>query len=280
MSLTGIKTCRHNVPLSPGILHVHNPDQYRGVHGATVEPYLREIDITIDSSTPGQIAGFIAEPIQGFGGVIPLPLGYLKGAFERVRAAGGVCIVDEVQTGFARTGSHYWGFEAHEVMPDIIVMAKGIGNGYPLAAVVARREVAEAMAQKKFFNTYGANPVACAAGRAVLRVIDDDGLMENARAMGALLKEQLAKVKKRHSIIGDYRGRGLMVGVECVQDRTTKAPAPDEAARIAEAAKDRGLILGRGGVHHNILRINPPICVNADDVRFVAETLDECCRQL
>lgn len=280
MSLTGIKTCRHNVPLSPGIVHVHNPDQYRGAHGATVDPYLREIDITIDSSTPGQIAGFIAEPIQGFGGVIPLPMGYLKGAFERVRAAGGVCIIDEVQTGFGRMGSDYWGFEAHGVTPDIIVMAKGIGNGYPMAAVVAKRSVAEPLAQKKFFNTYGANPIGCAAGRAVLRAIEDDGLIQNAQEMGDRLKAGLAGLKASHDIIGDFRGRGLMMGVECVKDRDTKEPAPDEAARIAETAKDKGLILGRGGVHHNILRINPPICANVDDMQFVVDTLDQCCREL
>jgi alanine-glyoxylate transaminase / (R)-3-amino-2-methylpropionate-pyruvate transaminase len=280
MSLTGIRTCRHNVPLSPGIVHVHNPDQYRGVHGATVEPYLREIDITIDSSTPGQIAGFIAEPIQGFGGVIPLPQGYLKGAFERVRAAGGVCIVDEVQTGFGRMGSDYWGFEAHGVTPDIIVMAKGIGNGYPMAAVVSKRAVAEPLAQKKFFNTYGANPIGSAAGRAVLRAIEDDGLIQNAQEMGDRLKAGLARLKESHDIIGDFRGRGLMMGVECVKDRASKEPAPDEAARIAETAKDKGLILGRGGVHHNILRINPPICANADDMQFVIETLDQCCQEL
>lgn len=280
MSLTGIKTCRHNLPLSPGIIHVHNPDQYRGVHGATVEPYLNEIDITINSSTSGEIAGYIAEPIQGFGGVLPLPMGYLKGAFERVRAAGGVCIIDEVQTGFARMGDDYWGFMAHDVTPDIIVMAKGIGNGYPLAAVVAKREVADAMAQKKFFNTYGANPVACAAGRAVLRAIEDDGLMENAKKVGALLKEKLATVQDKHSVIGDFRGRGLMQGVECVKDRTTKEPADEAAAKIVETAKDKGLIMGRGGVHGNILRINPPICATAEDIEFVAETIDACCRAL
>jgi alanine-glyoxylate transaminase/(R)-3-amino-2-methylpropionate-pyruvate transaminase len=207
-------------------------------------------------------------------------MGYLKGAFERVRAAGGVCIVDEVQTGFGRMGSDYWGFTAHGVTPDIIVMAKGIGNGYPMAAVVAKRAVAEPMAQKKFFNTYGANPIGCAAGRAVLRAIADDGLMRNAQVMGDRLKEGLAGVKEKHAVIGDFRGRGLMVGVECVKDHSTKEPAPDEAARIAETAKEKGLILGRGGVHHNILRINPPICVNGDDMQFVVNTLDECCREL
>lgn len=280
MSLTGIKTCRHNVPLPPGVLHVHNPDQYRGVHGATVGPYLEEIDVTIASSTPGAVAGFIAEPIQGFGGVIPLPDGYLQGAFDRVRAAGGVCIVDEVQTGFGRMGSHMWGFERHRATPDIVVMAKGIGNGFPLAAVVARREVAESMAGKKFFNTYGSNPVACAAGRAVLRAIEDDRLMENAAAMGSRLKSRITDLEETCAVIGDFRGRGLMWGIELVKDRTTKEPAPEEAARVAEMARDAGLILGRGGVYGNILRINPPLCVNGDDVEFIGDVLKDSCSKL
>ncbi|GAB6143251.1 aspartate aminotransferase family protein [Desulfocicer niacini] len=280
MSLTGIGTCRHKIPSSPGILHVHNPDQYRGVHGAVVEPYLDEIDITIRSSTPGQIAGLIVEPIQGFGGVIPMPDGYMKGAFERVRAAGGVCIVDEVQTGFGRMGSHMWGFESHGVTPDIVVMAKGIGNGYPLAAVVAKREVAEAMAQKKFFNTYGSNPMACAAGRAVLRVIKEDQLMENAMALGNLLEEKMVALMEKYDVIGDFRGKGLMRGIECVKDRTTKEPAPDEAMQVAEYAKAKGVIMGRGGVHGNILRINPPICIEREDILNLVNVLEESLAQL
>ncbi len=280
MSLTGVKTCRHSVPAAGGITHVHNPDQYRGVHGATVKPYLREIDITINSSTPGEIAGFIAEPVQGYGGVIPLPEGYLAGAFEQVRAAGGVCIIDEVQTGFGRMGSHMWGFESHNVMPDIVVMAKGIGNGYPLAAVVARREVAEAMARKKFFNTYGSNPVACAAGRAVLRAIEEDKMMANVREAGTHLEKKMLELKEKYSIIGDFRGRGLMRGIEFVKDRTTREPAPEEAAQVAEWNKDNGLIVGRGGVYGNIIRINPPICATRDDMQFVAEVIENSCSRL
>ena len=280
MSLTGISACRHAVTPSPGILHVPNPDPYRGVHGATVLPYVKEIDALVNSSTSGHIAGFIAEPIQGYGGVIPLPPGYLQGAFERVRAAGGLCIIDEVQTGFGRTGSHFWRFEAHGVTPDVVVMGKGIGNGYPLAAVVARREVAEAMAKKKFFNTYGSNPVACAAGRAVLRSIEDDGLQQNAAKMGFLLMEKLDKVKTDHDVIGDVRGHGLMVGVELVKDRLTKEPAPDQAARVAEMAKENGLIVGRGGTLGNILRINPPLCIQEHDIQFISDVLNESCRRL
>ena len=280
MALTGVKTCRHRVPMAGGITHVHNPDQYRGVHGATVDPYLNEIDLTIDSSTSGEIAGYIAEPVQGYGGVIPLPEGYLAGAFDRVRSAGGICIIDEVQTGFARMGSHMWGFESHGVIPDIVVMAKGIGNGYPIAAVVSKREIAESMSEKKFFNTYGSNPMSCAAGRAVLRAIEDDKLMDNAQKTGDLLEEKMLVLKEKYDIIGDVRGRGLMRGVEFVKDRFTKEPAPDEASRVAEMNKDNGLIVGRGGVHGNILRINPPICVTKEDIRFIAEIMENSCGKL
>ena len=150
-SMTGISSFRHDVPLLPGIHHVANPDQYRGIHGPTLEPYLREIDDVIGTETSGRLAGIIIEPIQGYGGIVPMPPGYLKGAFERVRAAGGVCISDEVQAGFARTGTHFWSFEGYEVVPDIVVTAKGIGNGFPLAAVIAKREIAEALADKFYF---------------------------------------------------------------------------------------------------------------------------------
>lgn len=280
MSLTGIHSCRHNVLPAPGVLHVHNPDQYRGVYGAGVDPYVNDVDVVIKTSTPGVVAGFIAEPIQGYGGVIPLPDGYLERACEFVRAAGGVCIIDEIQTGFGRMGTHYWGFEMLGVMPDIVVMAKGIANGYPLGAVVARREIAEAMSKKKFFNTYGSNPVSCAAGRAVLRAIEADGIQENACAMGRMLKEELMQLKRETPVIGDVRGQGLMVGVDVVKNPGTKEPCPEHAARIAEGAKSRGVIIGRGGTYGNILRINPPMCIAQKDIRFVTEVLKESFKKI
>jgi alanine-glyoxylate transaminase/(R)-3-amino-2-methylpropionate-pyruvate transaminase len=274
MSLTGIQSCRQPVPSAHGIVHVPNPDSYRGVFGATVQPYVDEIDNAIRSSTSGKIAAFIAEPIQGFGGVMPLLPGYLSGAFERTRSAGGVCIVDEVQTGFTRTGSNYWGFQSQAVLPDIIVLGKGIGNGFPLSAVVARRDIADAMTAKKFFNTYGCNPVSCAAGRAVLRAVDDDQTQENAKTLGVYLTRQLLGLKARHSLIGDVRGSGLMMGVELVTDRTTKAPADAAAGIVAEYARENGLIVGKGGVLGNVLRINPPLCIEKADIDFALDVLD------
>ena len=167
---------------------------------------LAEIDRTIRYATSGQLAGMIVEPIQGYGGIVECPPGYLQGAFERVRAHGGVCIVDEIQSGFGRTGDHFWGFEAHGVVPETVVLAKGIGNGFPLAAVVAQRHVAESMAKKFFFNTYGASPMACAAGRAVLQVIDEEALQANSARTGAALRAMLERLQAQHEIIGDVRG--------------------------------------------------------------------------
>jgi alanine-glyoxylate transaminase/(R)-3-amino-2-methylpropionate-pyruvate transaminase len=275
MSLTGIQSCRQPVPAAHGIVHVPNPDAYRGIFGAAVQPYLDEIDNAIRASTPGQIAGFIAEPIQGFGGVMPLLPGYLSGAFERTRAAGGVCIVDEVQTGFTRTGANYWGFQTQDVLPDIVVLGKGIGNGFPLSAVIARREIAEAMTGKKFFNTYGCNPVCCTAGRAVLRAVDEDRTQENAKTLGDYLKLQLTQLMARHAVVGDVRGSGLMMGVELVKERDVKAPAEDTAGLVAEHARENGLIVGKGGVFGNVLRINPPLCIEKTDIEFALDVLDQ-----
>jgi alanine-glyoxylate transaminase/(R)-3-amino-2-methylpropionate-pyruvate transaminase len=280
MSVTGIHSFRQAVPLDPGILHVANPHPYRGVFGNSVETYLDEIDRTIESSTPGKVAGFIVEPIQGFGGVIPMPKGYLSGAFERIRAAGGVCIVDEIQTGVTRTGEHYWGFQADSVIPDIIVLGKGIGNGFPLSAVVAKREVATAMTGKKWFNTYGSNPMSCAAGRAVLRAIEEDQTQQHAQEVGAYIKEKLHSLQTKYDIIGDVRGKGLMLGVELVKDRITKQPADEEAGRAVETARDHGVIIGKGGAMGNMLRINPPLCIQKDDVDYVIEVLDQSLSRL
>jgi alanine-glyoxylate transaminase/(R)-3-amino-2-methylpropionate-pyruvate transaminase len=205
---------------------------------------------------------------------MPLLPGYLAGAFERTRAAGGVCIVDEVQTGFTRTGANYWGFQTHGVLPDIVVLGKGIGNGFPLSAVIARREIAEAMSGKKFFNTYGCNPVSCTAGRAVLRGVDEDCTQENAKTLGDYLKLQLTQLMARHALVGDVRGSGLMMGVELVKERDTKAPAEGTAGLVAEHARENGLIVGKGGVFGNVLRINPPLCIEKSDIDFAVDILD------
>ena len=208
----------------------------------------------------------IVEPTQGYGGIVEMPPGYLAGAAERVRAAGGLLVVDEVQTGFGRTGAHFWGFEAHGVVPDVIVMSKGIGNGFPIAAMVTRREIAASMTQRMFFNTYGSNPVSCAAGRAVLRAIDDEQLMANADRVGAAFAAAFARLADAHPWIGDVRGRGLLRGVELVRDRATREPAAPEAEQVQQRLLDAGVVVGLCGADHNVLKINPPLCATVDDI--------------
>jgi alanine-glyoxylate transaminase/(R)-3-amino-2-methylpropionate-pyruvate transaminase len=275
-SLTGIAGFRHSVPLLGGIHHVAEPNQYRGIHGVGTAPYLDEIDRTIASSTSGCLGGIIIEPIQGYGGILEMPDGYISGAAERVRARGGLLVVDEVQSGFGRTGDSFWAFESHGVVPDIVVAAKGIGNGYPLAAVIAKRQVAEVMAGKFYFNTYGASPVSCAAGRAVLQAIADEGLQDNARRVGAELLEVLRSLQQRYEIVGDVRGRGLMLAIELVKDRKSKAPATEETARVFEASRRHGLVLSKSGPHRSVLRMVPPLCLSSADVPAIGESMQAC----
>ncbi len=272
-SVTGISSFRHNISLLNGVQFSPNPDQYRGIHGEGVEPYLDDLDRTIFYGTPGKIAGMFFEPVQGYGGIIPLPDGYLSGAFERVHAAGGLCIVDEVQSGFGRTGEGYWAFSSQDVVPDIIVLAKGIGNGFPLGAVVAKRNIAEIMADKFYFNTYGANPVSCAAGRAVLRVIDGCNLIDNAKQVGAALLEVLHRLEKKYDLIGNVRGKGLMMAAELVRDRTTREPATEEMDQLFQLTRKHGLVASKSGAHKNILRICPPLCIQMEDVAFFEQAL-------
>jgi len=274
-SVTGIAGWRH--PGMPGnVAVVAEPNQYRGIFGenAGAEPYLSEIERTIETATTGRIAGMLIEPIQGYGGIVEMPEGYLSGAAERVRAAGGLLIADEVQTGFGRTGANMWGFEADGIVPDIIIMAKAIGNGMPLGAVVTRNEIAAPMADKFMFHTYGANPTACAAGRAVLQVIREDKVQENAQTVGAALLERLRDLKNRHEAIGDVRGRGLMLAIEMVKDRKTKEPDPDVTSAVFEATRKSGLVLSKSGPTRSVLRMVPPLCLSLDDVDAVAEGLD------
>jgi alanine-glyoxylate transaminase/(R)-3-amino-2-methylpropionate-pyruvate transaminase len=275
-SLTGIAGFRHNVPLLGGIHHIANPDPYRGIFGADTEAYLDEIDRTIRFATPGRLAGFIFEPIQGYGGIVEVPQGYLKSAAEKVRAAGGVMIADEVQSGFGRTGDHFWGFEAHDIVPEIVVMAKGIGNGFPMGAVVAQRHVAESLASKFFFNTYGASPMACAAGRAVLQVIEEDGLQENSRRVGKGLRAVLDRLHQKFDVIGEVRGRGLMQAIELVEDRRSKTPATALTARVFERTREMGLVVSKSGANRNILRMVPPMCLSEADLPAIEAALERC----
>jgi alanine-glyoxylate transaminase/(R)-3-amino-2-methylpropionate-pyruvate transaminase len=224
--------------------------------------------------TSGKVAAFIAEPWQGVGGVVELPPDYLKHVYKYVREAGGLCISDEVQTGFGRTGDHFWGFENHGVVPDIVTMAKGIGNGAPLAACVTRAEVAQKLAERIHFNTFGGNPVSCAQGLATLNVLLDENYQQHANDMGNRLLDGLENLQDAHPLIGDVRGKGLMVGVELVTSRKTNEPAPKPTADVLERAKNLGVLLGKGGYFGNVIRITPPMCITTTDVDFLLQVLD------
>src|SRR6266702_1251455 len=278
MGLTAHSTWKFNVPHSFGVHHAAVPDPYRGVHGRNDpeagKKYAADVKQLIDFATPGQVAGFIAESIQGVGGVIVFPDGYLKHVYEHVRGVGGICIADEVQAGFGRTGTHFWGFETQGVIPDIVTMAKGIGNGCPLGAVVTTPKIAAALAQRTHFNTFGGNPVVCAQGSAVLDVIDREKLQANSLKIGNRILGGLGKLKNKHNMIGDVRGKGLLLGIELVKDRQSKEPAREECGQVMETCKDMGLLLGKGGLWGQTIRFSPPMCVNEQDADFLLEVLD------
>jgi alanine-glyoxylate transaminase / (R)-3-amino-2-methylpropionate-pyruvate transaminase len=278
MQLTAHSTWKYNYPHCFGVHHAVNPDPYRGPWGHgdpdAGSKYAAEVKNLIDYATPGRVAAFFAESIQGVGGAVVYPDRFLEKTYAFVRESGGICIADEVQTGFTRTGSHYWGFENHGVIPDIVTMAKGIGNGFPLAAVVTTPKIAEALTGRIHFNTFGGNPVSCAAGMAVLEVIDREGIQKNCLERGNQLMAGYRRLMAKHDIIGEVRGRGLMTGIELVKDRATKEPAKEECLRVFERLKDLGLLVGKGGLQVNTLRIKPPMCITREDIDFLIEVLD------
>ena len=278
MALTSHHTWKFNVPHSFGVQHAMMPDLYRGIYGAddanAGSKYAADVKSLIQYGTSGQVAAFIAETIQGVGGAVVMPEHYLQNTYEHVRAAGGLCIADEVQSGFGRTGTHFWGFETQGVIPDIVTLAKGIGNGCPLAAVVTTPAIAKSIANRIHFNTFGGNPVSCAQGRAVLRVIENEKLQANSLKIGAQLKAGFAALAMKHKLIGDIRGLGLMLGVELVKDRATKEPASAECLAVFEKCRELGLLIGKGGLAGNTLRIKPPMCITSADAEFLLAVLD------
>ncbi|MGI9088765.1 MAG: aspartate aminotransferase family protein [Chthoniobacterales bacterium] len=279
MGMTAHHTWKFNVPHSFGVHHAMTPDPFRGLWGRddaeAGKKYAEDVKNLLDYATPGQVAGFIAESIQGVGGCIVFPDGYLKHVYEHIRAAGGVCIADEVQTGFGRLGTHFWGFETQGVIPDIVCMAKSIGNGAPLGAVVTTPKIANALSQRVHFNTFGGNPVVCAQGMAVLDIIEREKLQQNSLNLGNHLLAGLRSLQEKHNVIGDVRGKGLLLGIELVKDRATKEPAKAECAQVLETCKDMGLLLGKGGLQGHTIRFSPPMCVTQADADFLLEVLDQ-----
>jgi 4-aminobutyrate aminotransferase-like enzyme/Ser/Thr protein kinase RdoA (MazF antagonist) len=270
--------------------HVHKvimPDPYRGPYpgystaaGARYSALVGETVAALAAS--GRPAGtFIAEAISSGGGQVEPPAGYLSEAYRHVRAAGGLCIADEVQIGFGRMGSHFWGFETQDVVPDIVTMGKPIGNGHPLGAVVTTPEIAASFANgMEYFNTFGGNAVSCAVGLAVLDVIEEEGLQESARTVGDRLIQGLRGLGERHALIGDVRGRGLFLGVELVLDRVTRASAPRHATYVVERMKDRGILLSTEGPLHTVIKMKPPLAFGAADADCVLTQLDDVLGEL
>ncbi len=260
--------------------HVHIvelPDPYRGKYlentPATSQAYAANVRETIESLTSDnkKISAFICESLQGVAGQIIMPDGYLSQAYQEVRAVGGVCIADEVQVGFGRVGSHMWAFETQGVIPDIVTLGKPIGNGHPLAAVVTTQEIADAFVTgMEYFNTFGGNPVSCAIGSAVLDVIQQEKLQQHALETGSYLLDKLKQLQLTFPIIGDIRGLGLFIGVELVEDKTTKVPATLKTAWLIEFFKQHLILLSTEGRFYNILKIKPPMAFNqADADRFI-----------
>ncbi|TWF42337.1 hydroxylysine kinase /5-phosphonooxy-L-lysine phospho-lyase [Chitinophaga polysaccharea] len=264
--------------------HTHkavNPDLYRGEFrygqenaGAAYAEDVAHIIARLSAEGKG-VAAFICETLLGVGGQIPLPAGYLEKVYQHVRAAGGVCIADEVQVGFGRVGSCFWGFELQEVVPDIVVLGKPIGNGHPLAAVVTTPAIAEAFNNgMEYFNTFGGNPVSMATGRAVLKAIQEEEMQQHALDTGAHFLEGLKQLMQKHPIIGDVRGHGLFIGAELVRSRETLEPAVPEIDVVVEKMKDRGFLISTDGPLHNVLKIKPPLVFNKENADALLAHLD------
>lgn len=263
----------------PWVHVVPMPDTYRGTFrdegaGLKYAQAVREAVRRIRQAGR-RPAAFLGESILSCGGQVPLPDGYLAEAYRHVRAAGGVCIADEVQVGLGRVGAHWWAFEAHGVVPDIVTMGKPLGNGHPLGAVVTTPDVAARFTNgMEYFNTFGGNPVSCVIGREVLEVIQREGLRENALDTGKYLMARLRDVAGRRRLIGDVRGNGLFIGVELVTDRAARTPAGREAGYVANRMRDMGVLVSTDGPDHNVLKIKPPLCFNRADADFLTDSLD------
>ena len=257
------------------------PDLYRGefkrhdvAAGAKYAAQVERIIAQLSASGAG-LCGFLAESWPSVAGQMSLPADYVQTVYRMVRATGGVCIADEVQTGYGRLGDHFWGFEYYGVVPDIVVLGKPIGNGHPLGAVVTTPEIARSFDNgMEFFSTFGGSTVSSAIGLAVLDVVLSENLQHHALEVGRYLLGRLQELKGRHALIGEVRGAGLFLGLELVTDRESLAPATSEAALIANRMRERGVLLGTEGPHHNVLKIRPPLPFTAQDAGQLVETLD------
>ncbi|HEX5789416.1 MAG TPA: aminotransferase class III-fold pyridoxal phosphate-dependent enzyme [Woeseiaceae bacterium] len=257
------------------VVTVPAPESYRQAQSGRERAATLDAAIAALTARGRKPAAFFVDTIYTSDGIHIAPDGYLADAWGRVRAAGGLCIADEVQAGFGRTGRHLWGFEQQGVIPDIVTLGKPMGNGHPLAAVVTTPAIAAAFARRRsYFNTFGGNPVSCAAGLAVLGVLERERLQENADAVGACLRAGLDELASRHAVIGDVRGSGLFHGVELVTDRVSKTPATAHAREVMNALCRRNVLVGRTGRHGNVLKIRPPLVFSRANVDQLVAALD------
>ncbi len=285
-NLIDISSYKHNGPGGEGSpAHVHTvrmPDPFRGDHKHSDSDagtkYAKDVGKAIQEIKKQSkgVCAFICEPLMGCGGQIIFPDGYLKESFKQVREAGGVCIADEVQIGFGRVGTHFWGFETQDVIPDIVTMGKPIGNGHPIGAVITTPEVAKSFnTGMEFFSTTGGNTVSCAVGMAVLDVIENQNLQNHALEVGNYLLSRLRTLKDRYKIIGDVRGIGLYIGVELVRDQLSLEPAVEETKYIVERLKDMGVLVSLDGPLNNVLKIKPPLVFTRENADALAVALDK-----
>ncbi|MEX2303913.1 MAG: aspartate aminotransferase family protein [Bryobacterales bacterium] len=276
-TLTGHSAWRGPIPPLPGIVHAHNAYCYRCPFGLTYPSCevrcAQDVKELIRTTTSGQVAAFIGEPIQGVGGFITPPKEYFQIVEKIVRDHGGIFISDEVQTGWGRTGGKWFGIEHYGVTPDVMTAAKGLGNGLPIGMTTARPEVADSM-RFLTLSTFGGNPVTTAAAKAVIDFVEEENLLANCETVGGYLREQLEGLQEKYPLIGDVRGMGLMQALELVTDRETKEPATRQTARLMEAARKNRLLIGKGGLEGNVIRISPPMNINTTDVDEFIRRLD------
>jgi 4-aminobutyrate aminotransferase len=265
-------------PAQAGVVHAHNAYCYRCPFGLTYPTCevrcAQDMEELIRTSTSGRIAGFIGEPIQGVGGYITPPKEYFQIVEKIVRNHGGIFISDEVQTGWGRTGGKWFGIEQWGVTPDIMTCAKGLGNGAPIGLTIAKPEIADSV-KGLTISTFGGNPVVATAAKAVIDYIEEMNLPVNCEETGAYMRNRLLELQERHAIIGDVRGMGLLLAIELVEDRQTKVPAAAATARLMEACREQGLLLGKGGMYGNVLRFSPPMNIGRSDVDNFFGMLDK-----
>lgn len=276
-ALTGQHNWRNQAPYPVGVSFTPTDYAYRyeGTAEESTKAAVRGLEATLKSSTQGKLAAFYGETIMGVGGLITPGRAYFKEAVELVHAHGGLFICDEVQAGVGRTGDHYFGIQHWGAKPDIIVMAKGLGNGYPIGAIITTKAIADSMKGLLHYNTFGGGPMAIAAADAVMDVVENENLAANATLVGNRLLAGLRKLQLKDERVGDVRGMGLMIGVEVVKDRKSKAFAPDLAVRLVESMKDQGVLIGKGGLEGNTLRIQPPMCWTVADADRTVAALEQ-----